>query len=339
MGKRPIGEHDSQGLQVTGKSILASIPTVLDFSQSWLMDYWAGELGVSSGRLEQVAAIVGHDVAKVKKFLSEGHRIAICDERGESHLVMRISLEKGGIAVSVPYHPSKKGWLVEMPLQYDKTQFMVPVSDMNQYTVEDTVKLSLHMDGFVQFSTGGKNPIISGYNQELGEIKGIGLLAPEEVRVTTGPLFGAVVQGLDQFELQRAKQAEVFNQDDLWHHPEFSTPEDRDFNIEVFMFPKSELRFVETIGNRRMLTRKLPFKSQLFFNHHLRVVELPHLPFFLGVIVSRMRTDNTIASGYKLSGPGCGEPNKVKKSIFAMYPRPEFVEDQPTRCLDYRPTA
>src|SRR5262245_52308178 len=73
----------------------------------------------------------------------------------------------GAFAVSVPYHPAKQGLLCAIPVRFDKEEYTVPQSDMTFYTVEDTVKLSIHMDGFVQFSSGGRQPIISGYNQGL----------------------------------------------------------------------------------------------------------------------------------------------------------------------------
>lgn len=316
---------------------LASIPTSIDLTQDWLATYWAGELGISVGRLGQSVAMVGSEASKVRIFLKDGYRIAIRDDSGVAHLVMRILLEQGGFAVLVPYHPAKQGWVFEMPLQYDKMEFTVPVSESKNYTVEDTVKLSMHMDGFVQFSTGGKQRIVSGYNRDLEQVKGAGVRSPNPVNVTTGPLFGVIVQGLEDFKAHTSEPAEIFEKDDLWHHPSFSTLKDTAYNLEVFMFPKSVLGSAQEVDGKRMLTRQLPFKSKLKFDFHLRVVEFPTMPFFLGLILSHIRPDEAITSGYKLSGPSCGGPGEQKRCIGAWYPRPDFVNSLNPISLNYRP--
>jgi hypothetical protein len=317
--------------------VLEPIPTAIDLTQDWLVVYWAKELGVTPGRLSQAVGVVGPEVAKLKKYLNDGYRVAIRDDSGVARLVVRIMLEQGGFAASVPYHPAKQGWVIEAPVHYDKTEYFLPLSEAKHYTVNDTVKLSMHMNGFVQFSSGGGQPIVSGYNQELNEIKGAGVRAPEPVRVTTGPLFGVILQGLGDFEQLGSKPAEVFEQDDLWYHPNFSTCEDTAYNLEVFMFPDNLIGAARAVGGRRMFKRQLPFKSLVRFDFDLRVVELPHLPFFLGMILSHIRRDDSINSGYKISGPGCGGPGEQKKSISALYPRPTLVNSYNPTSLDYRP--
>jgi hypothetical protein len=194
----------------------------------------------------------------------------------------------------------------------------------------------LHMTGFVQFSTASGEKIISGYNSELKQAKGIGLHAPDSIVVTTGPLFGLRFQGLDGFEEIGNRSAEVFEKDDLWHHPDYSTIEDTAYNLECFMLSRRIIGETKIVGNKRMLEKQLPFKSVFQFPHHLRVLEFPGLPYFLGVILSRIRPDKSISSGYKICGPGCGDPSGKKKMIAASYPRPDFVANQPTTSLDYK---
>jgi hypothetical protein len=317
--------------------MLEPIPTQVDLAQDWLVNYWAGQLGVSPGRLAQAVGVVGPDTSKLKRHLKEGHRVAIRDDTGVVRLVMRVLLEQGGFAASVPYHPAKQGWVFEQPLHYDKTEYVVPVSQMKNYTVEDGVKLSMHMGGFVQFSTSGGKPIVSGYNRELGQIKGAGVRAPQPVHVTTGPLFGVIFQGLDRFDPQRDQPAEIFEEDDLWHHPSFSTPADTAYNLEVFMFPTSLLGAAQLANGKRTLKRSLPFKSKIKFDFELRVIELPQQPFFLGLILSHIRPDGRIESGYKINGPGCGGPGEQKRCIGAWYPRPDFVNGMNPTSLDYHP--
>ncbi|WP_166831601.1 DUF3606 domain-containing protein [Thalassoroseus pseudoceratinae] len=319
--------------------MLESIPDIVDLSQNWLVNYWAGELGVSSEGLRHCVERVGPQVGRIQKCLSQGHRIAIQNEEGRTYLVARILLQSDGFAVSVPYHPEKQGLIIELPLDYSKDEFLVPLENSTCYTVTDTVKLSFHMNGFVQFSRGGEKPIVSGYNSQLDVVKGAGLKAPDAVSVTTGPLLGIVIQGLEKFTRLNKKDAEVFKPTDMWHHPKFSTPEDTAYHLEVFMFPKSEISSSRTIDGRRILRKNLPFWSTLIFPFDLRVVELPNRPFFLGVILSHMRPDSTGLSGYKLCGPSCGGPSEQKKSIQAIYPRPPFAEEIDCISLDYHPES
>src|SRR5260370_17908236 len=116
--------------------MLEPIPNTVDLTQDWLVNYWAGELGISPCRLAQAVAVVGPDTAKLQRHLKDGHRVAIRDENGIVRLVMRILLEQGGFAALVPYHPAKQGWVFEQPVQYDKTHYVLPVSQMNNSTIE-----------------------------------------------------------------------------------------------------------------------------------------------------------------------------------------------------------
>ena len=102
-------------------------------------------------------------------------RIAIKDEAGIVRRVTKIVQMKDGIAASVPYHSAKEGWLYKFTPEYDKPHFTAPLSEMVHYTASDRVKLSIHLNGFVQFSSGGKKPILSGYDPTTEQPKGIGL--------------------------------------------------------------------------------------------------------------------------------------------------------------------
>jgi hypothetical protein len=169
-------------------------------------------------------------------------------------------------------------------------------------------------------------------------VKGAGLRAPDPVHVTTGPLFGIIAQGLGEFEPLKSKIAEVFEKDNLWHHPKFSTAADTAYNLEFFMFPREKLRAARLEDNRLMLKSTLPFKSRFKFDFDMRVLELPHQPVFLGLILSRIQPDGRISSGYKIGGPGCGGPGEPKRSIMAYYPRPDLLDQFNPVSLDYKPS-
>jgi len=315
--------------------MLESIPDEIDLSQEWLVKYWAESLGISQNCLGHCVALFGNKVSSLRKYLNDGHRIAITTETGESHLVARLSFQKDGFGISVPYHSARHGMVMEMPIDYGKTHYVAPISDGNTFTVEDTVKLSFHLDGFVQFSQGGQKPIVSGYNAELAQIKGVGLKAPDAVNVSTGPLFGIILQDLSQFRAKKSEIADVFSPSDMWHHPRFSTADDTAYSLEAFMFPNSLLPNVLSIQGKRIFKSLLPFTSSFGFPFDLRVVELPHQPIFLGFILSHIRPDGTNTSGYKISGPGCRSSNGQMNGIFAWYPRPYFADEISTKSLNY----
>jgi hypothetical protein len=317
--------------------MIETISDIIDLYQDYLVKYWVGELGVSRGRLEQAIGLVGNDSKKLRRFLNEGHRIAIRDGAGVGRQVVRITLQDDGFGVQVPYHPAKNGWIYELPLDYAKTEFIVPLSAGKHYTVSDVAKLSFHMNGFVQFSRGGGKPIVSGYNPSLNLIKGAGLRAPDPVQVATGPLFGVQVYGIESFDQCTTKPVEMFEPGDLWYRAGVASENDTAFNVEVFMLPIDLLGGARAVDGKRILRRKLPYKSQIWFEHNIRVVELPHLPFFLGVIVCRIPADAAMSSGYKIAGPGCGGPGEAKKCIAAQYPCPEWVGTLNPTSLDYRP--
>lgn len=317
--------------------ILVSIPSDIDVSQSWNVCYWSNQLGVSGERLKHVVSIVGPNPERVQRHLNEGVRIAIRDDTGILRLAVRLTTENGGFGVSVPYHPSKIGWVIEHPVRYDTREGVVPVGEMTQYVVEDSVKLSIHMNGFVQFSSATNNRIVSGFNQALQKPKGVGLHINHPIEVYSGPLFGVILQGLDQFRTLSTELAEVFEDEDRWHHPSFSGPEDRSLHVEFFMLPLTHVASVRATNGKRNLRRRLPFCGQFKFDHELRIIELPHLHVALGAIISRVASDKTIESGYKIAGPSLLNQQGKHVTIAAWYPRPDFV-DPSIPSLMYRGT-
>ena len=63
-------------------AMIETIPDIIDLSQDYLVPFWAGELGVSRGRLEQAISLVSNDLKQLRKLLNDGHRIAIRDGAG-----------------------------------------------------------------------------------------------------------------------------------------------------------------------------------------------------------------------------------------------------------------
>ncbi|EKK01748.1 hypothetical protein RBSH_02952 [Rhodopirellula baltica SH28] len=315
---------------------LADLPTDVNVADSFWANYWAGELGVSTGALIQAVNLVGTTVKKVRKYLKAGKRIAIIDENGQERLVARIGFMNDGLHVSVPYHQARNGLLFKTPFDYSKKEDLVPCQNMERFVVSDRAKLSIHQSGFVQFSTLEKK-IISGYNPALEQIKGMGVRAPAEVKVNTGPLFGVIVQGIEDFDINSGKHCETFTTDQFWHHPDFSTVSDTAINLEFFMMSREDTRRA-TLNPENQRTRKLhlPFNGEFKFPFDVRMIEIPHSPFDIGLIVSRVSSDDNIESGYKIGGPGCFDEDGNAFGITAWYPCPDIFDGEDLPSLDYK---
>ena len=245
-------------------------------------------------------------------------------------------LADGGFSLLCPYHPEKNGWLLKVPINYSIGESIGKIDNTEQFSVSDTVKLSLHMSGFVQFSRGAKKPIVSGYSEVLQKPKGVGVKSPVPVEVTTGPLCGFTAQGLEKFKPLTNEKAEVFLRNDLWYHPKY--PPDSDaYHVEIFMLPIARANAADLVDGKRLAKMQLPFYARFKFPHTLRIIELPGLWFCLGVIICPQPMDDSIDSGYKLSSPSIGEPGQQKFAISAWYPRPPMLKDFPSTSLDYVP--
>lgn len=320
--------------------VFDKIPDEIDFSQQCLVEYWSKELHVSHDALRHAAAAVGNRVAKIKKQLEDGFRIALTDDDGLERLVVRLRPQDGGkgFSVLVPYLAIEDGLIHRIPYDYGNTTSVQPLEKENSFRVSRPAKLSFHPNGFVQFSSGDSNlPIVSGFNHELAIPKGVGLKAPVAFNVQSGPLFGIILQGLRGFEMRTKSLAEIFGKQDLWYHPDFTKPSDTAFNLEFFMLSREDVLRSRIDNGKRLLTKYLPFRSKIKFPFTLRVLEFPALPFGLGLIVSRIQHDDSLTgSGYKICGPACFDAREKKFfGITAWYPFPKMLDSLIDKSLDY----
>jgi hypothetical protein len=111
------------------------------------------------------------------------------------------------------------------------------------------------------------------------------------------------------------------------------------------MLPGDLREAAELTGGRRILKRTLPFYSRFQFSFDVRILELPHHSYVLGVILCPWRLE-LLKSGYWIGSPACykvGGPNgdgpDAFTNITAMYPRPEFAAEGKAICLDYQASA
>jgi hypothetical protein len=263
--------------------------------------------------------------------------IAIEDEGISSRKITKIIRLKDGFAVAVPYHNANRGWLLKMPVDYSKTVGVTPVNQMIQYTLETKAKLSFHLSGFVHFSGRG---VRSGFDPVTGEVKGLGLKLKSPVRIVTGgPAFALTLWGLADFQELGDKRSdvEVFQKGDFYFRG--SADAWRGYVVEGFLmrWEESGSGVTNRLGRMRWVG-SLPYISPIFFRHELRVIDLPGLGYFLGIMVSRLPFDGGLVagSGFCLSGPSsCGCNDIWPKTIMAIYPFPEDLPREETTTLDY----
>lgn len=211
--------------------------------------------------------------------------------------------------------------------------------DCVSFQSNNRVKLSLHFDGFIQFSGKNSAKITSGVDRETNTPKGLGVVGNGPFYTTTGPVVSTTIWGLDDYDLLGDKQRfDLFTPNDFYYrtlpHAE-PTDEIRpdSFILDILMFDRAE--FWDRVRNRdgrQTISLRLPFDTPIIFEHELRVIDLPDQEYFLGLMVSMCRHPDGFSmqspSGYALSGPSleCGDPIE-NWTIAARFPRPAFIPD------------
>ena len=258
------------------------------------------------------------------------------DHAAEPRKITKIvPYDEGGIAVLVPYHSAKRGWLLKHQTDYTQREMRFARGDAVEYTAEDRVKLSIHPDGFVQFS--GENPgrIVSGRDPSGGP-KGLGIVAnPWDQPIISGPTFGLTIRGLAHFEpvdQAEGKQLTLFGENDYYYRR--CTPDSwNSYLIEGFVFPNDYWGGVRKQEGRFVLTLAYPRFEAANAVLEFRVLPLPGQPVFLGIMASRFITGMP-RSGFSLHSPSDRKADEsVGTALMAIYPAPPEIEG--IRKLDY----
>ena len=260
-----------------------------------------------------------------------GSTIALDDQGTLRKITKIVPYRTGGFAVLVPYHKARQGHLVKYAVDYSKRDLEMRSKEATEYSAADRVKLSLHPDGFVQFS--GENPgkIVSGRDTETGKPRGLGVMSqPLSAPVNTGPTFSCLVWGVSGFEPLDAasrRKAIVFSEDDYYYRR--CTPDTwNGYVIEGFV---SEDRYWGAVRNRdgKLTMSVMPMFEAIGAVFELRVVSLPGQPVLLGLMTSRIETNFDMPSGFTLNGPSDQESKEV---LSAVYPAPKDLD---VSSLDY----
>jgi hypothetical protein len=270
------------------------------------------------------------------------YRIVIADGGETPRRISKIvTLNDGGYAVLAPYHAAKEGWLTKHQVDYrNMGRSWISYDQMIHFVADDRVKLSHHWDGFVQFSGESQGKIVSGRDPFSGEPKGLGLMsAPIRVPITTGPTFGLVIWGIEDFAVHKATPQDVtFEAMDMYYR--IGTPDEcSSYMIEGWVFgermwagvrgPSSDLRLSVGFRNFEGTGANLEF----------RVIPLePPSRQFLGIMTARTVTDFPSPSGFILSSPTNKRAgNPIADTMMAMYPRDETVTAEELIDLTFTP--
>ena len=236
----------------------------------------------------------------------------------------------------VPYHNAKQGFLLKHSVRYDHPMGLVRPQTAIPFIASDRVKLSIHLDGFVQFSGEDTKRIISGRDPVTGEPKGIGLVFDHPIdAIRSGPLFAVTLWGIDDFAEEKNPNSSCleFCQEDIYSdRPLLAGGDQVAYALEFFIFPNSILRQERRTGPRGDFVRvQLPRSDTLLiYRHDLRIITLPGQRHFLGCLVSRISVTEQSPSGYQMSGPSFAPPGSDDfVMIRAFYPGQQFAEGNP----------
>ncbi len=277
-------------------------------------------------------------------------RICIRDVNGILRRVTKIvpynNPSDPGFAALVPYHSARRGFLLKHSNRYDHPIGLVPMRTAIPFEASDRVKLSIHLNGFVQFSGHDSSKIHAGRDPITGEPRGIGVVFDHPIEITSGPLFTTVVWGLDQFDIQgdpKGRCLEFTDEDVYRDRPLLCGLDQSAYLVEFFMFRKSHFESDRRSGPRgEIAMMELPRSDTLIaYRHELRVNDLPGQPHFLGCLVSIGSTNATSPSGYTMSGPAFapyGSDDFV--TVSAHYPAPDYGQEAPeSTSLDRTPPS
>jgi hypothetical protein len=244
----------------------------------------------------------------------------------------------GGFGVLCPYHSAKSGYLLKYTTGLDiyaeySQETNIKVDEHLQYSASDRIKLSIHTDGFVQFS--GENPqkIISGRDKITGEPKGLGLFSsPLSKPILSGPTFAITIWGLKEFSKydgSKVNESAIQFLDQDYEYRETNKENYNAYIIEGFVFPPMFWNFSFLDNFNRQIVK---FRHPEFQHERNRPLTFRVLPFIdtelrymVAILVSRAQLQMTEHhnSGFVFASPSQVKDGKVT-AMQAIFPEFEY---------------
>lgn len=250
-----------------------------------------------------------------------------------------VGYKQGGLALLAPYHSARSGVLTKTLYDYREAQPRQGLAETELFSAGDRVKLSYHPDGLVQFSGERPGRIVSGRDPRSGEPRGLGIMAnPMDAPVMTGPSFGILLWGLEDFVVQEGRPRGdllVFEDRDFVY--EHCTEQDwGSYHISFFIFTVYFQPYVRQVARTQF---ELPLWHNQFHagqgrSFTFKVVRLGQQPWFLGAICFRQPAVGFDAtSGWSIGSPGALSQGPIKPVLHAYYPADGWPVAEET--LDY----
>lgn len=273
--------------------------------------------------------------------------IAIRDGANKSVVAVArvLSTSEGGLAVLTPYHSGRDGYLCRLQVSTKPGHKKVPrAAKEDEFSASDLVKLTVHADGTVHFSTGGKTPIRSGKNED-GSFKGMGVRVTPIAQMVSEdqPALSVTAWGLDDFKNVPTKELAagehlVFTEASLFdQHSSERTP--GAYRLELFLLPPSLRVHVKGDADGQWMDHCLRnYVHDPGVLVRLGIIDLGSKDFLLGVLASRVTHGFEGPSGSVLGSPSCviGKDGAfdVVETIYAICPA--SIAWPAETSLDYR---
>ncbi len=262
--------------------------------------------------------------------MNTGNHTILYEKNGITYKLCRIFFgSDGSFYMTSPYHTEKTAILFKATVNYAYREMFIPFGDMMETSLlEDDdlrLKISHHVDGFVQFSGEG---IISGRDPE-GKIKGIGVLSWPLTSPVAGPAVGIVFRGLENFTQAESVsgQACLFRDEDITH-----VPGSTGMAVEAHYFPPSWRTFIRAAHDGTRIVSILHPSRAVLTLKVLLPPESCKLPGYLGIEMHDVDVQTPNQGEYFFMSGSTGNARKNERGevladgIFCIYPKPTDIK-------------
>jgi hypothetical protein len=236
-----------------------------------------------------------------------------------------IGLNGQGFSVLTPYHSARSGYLYKMPMDLRRLgERIVSWDEVVAFTAEDRVKLSYHVDGFVQSSSETPGKIMSGRDPKNGEPKGLGLLARSlSSPSVSGPSVGVQAWGLEDFDEAEDDDGLVLFEPEDFYYRHCNSEDANTWHLAIYAFPIGVIPPLQLEGKIAvMLYQPHPITAGVpGAVIKIKVLCLEAERMYVGLYVERAIGSFPSKSGWTINGPGNYTQYQSGHVLMAVYPR------------------